>query len=384
MTTSVTEPSTIGSQTSPNGGLIAWLANSLELSRGSSSNLRAMEGLRGLAVILVFFVHFGAAMFPYLPKDSISSNISDLLATVGHVGVDLFFVLSGFLIYGSLVTREQSWSKYLSRRMARLYPAFLVVLALYLVLSFIFPERSKLPSGGFNALTYVLQNVLFLPGVFHITPIITVAWSLSYEVLFYILAPIAIAWFRLRSRRAEHRLVMIVLGAAVMYICFEIFGGPARFLMFFSGACVFELVKIEIRSPPGHSVAIVALLVSPLVLLVPNVPFNSSPIQVITLATGFLITCWHVFAVPASPLTQFFRWQPLRWLGNMSYSYYLIHGLTVNGAIFLLRDAIPAREIMYWILLPLIFLCTLITSFLLFHFVERPLSLAPQISRPSV
>jgi len=92
----------------------------LELNRGGSGRLASMEGLRGLAVLLVFLVHFSDLSSDWLrtaelpiPVDchvqgtSVTSEIACRVGNMGNIGVDLFFVLSGFLIYGGLMRRPQ-------------------------------------------------------------------------------------------------------------------------------------------------------------------------------------------------------------------------------------------------------------------------------------
>ena len=62
-----------------------------------------------------------------------------MLEGMGHAGVDLFFVLSGYLIYGSVVTRYQPFLPFIGRRLQRIYPAFAATFAMYVVLSLLFP-----------------------------------------------------------------------------------------------------------------------------------------------------------------------------------------------------------------------------------------------------
>ena len=108
-----------------------WLTQKFELSRGGdASNLRAMEGLRGFAVSLVFLVHYVTLVQPWLQGNGAILRLSSALHTVGNTGVDLFFVLSGYLIYGSLISRAQPFARFMSRRITRIYPTFLVVFAL--------------------------------------------------------------------------------------------------------------------------------------------------------------------------------------------------------------------------------------------------------------
>ncbi|RYE73175.1 MAG: acyltransferase, partial [Oxalobacteraceae bacterium] len=137
----------------------------------AGNNLLSMEGMRGFAVFLVFLVHYASLADP-----AGAVWISKPMHRMGNAGVDLFFVLSGFLIYGSLVSREQPFLTYMGRRIQRIYPTFLAILATYCVLSVVFPAQSKIPQEG--AFWYLLQNLLLLPGMLPIEPMITVAWSL--------------------------------------------------------------------------------------------------------------------------------------------------------------------------------------------------------------
>jgi peptidoglycan/LPS O-acetylase OafA/YrhL len=104
-----------------------------------------MEGMRGIAVFLVFLVHYIILSSNWLGWDTLTFRIASLIHNIGHTGVDMFFMLSGFLIYGSLIQKSRPFSSYLIRRMERIYPPFLTVFSLYLKLSLVFPAYSKLP-----------------------------------------------------------------------------------------------------------------------------------------------------------------------------------------------------------------------------------------------
>ena len=138
-----------------------------------------MEGLRGLAVVLVFAVHFCTLVRPWAADPGLVS-VLDVLERLGHSGVDLFFVLSGYLIYGALIARPRPFGPFMRRRVQRIYPTFLAVFALYLVLSLLDPSHSKLPAPGASLVLFLLSNLLLLPGIFPLQPLIAVAWSLSY------------------------------------------------------------------------------------------------------------------------------------------------------------------------------------------------------------
>ena len=221
-----------------------WLQRRFELSRGGGAgNVRPMEGLRGFAVFLVFLVHYVTFIDPWLAKQSTIHALARALHTIGNTGVDLFFVLSGYLIYGLLVSRPQPFLRFMTRRVQRIYPAFVAVFVIYVALSFVFPTQSKIPHGGLDATLYLVENLLLLPGIFPLEPMITVAWSLSYEMFYYLAIPLIITLFALGHRSGTWRALFFCTIAAATAIYCAIFGGPVRLLMFLAGILLYEVIK---------------------------------------------------------------------------------------------------------------------------------------------
>ncbi|MFN3438993.1 MAG: acyltransferase family protein [Acidovorax sp.] len=361
-----------------------WFAQRFELSRGGSlDNNAPMEGLRGFAVALVFLVHYVSLVEPWTPIDSVTWHVGRAMHTIGNSGVDLFFVLSGYLIYGSLMDRPQPFAGFMKRRMQRIYPAFLVLLFLYLVLSFVFPSESKLPATLEEGSVYVLQNLLLLPGIFPIEPIITVAWSLSYEMLYYLTVPLAILMLRLRHRDAAWRVCFFFSVAAAIAIYCAFNGGHVRLVMFIAGILLYEALKSKALPTPSSFIALGVLLAGLSMMLLPLMGSEGSAIKVTALFFSFFTLCLTCFRQPTAWLSQAFTWTPLRWLGNMSYSYYLVHGLALKASFLLLSNLLPvsgAGSGLFWLLLPISFLATLPPSAALFLMVERPLSIKPSSS----
>ncbi|MES3024862.1 MAG: acyltransferase [Pseudomonadota bacterium] len=351
-----------------------WLAKRFELSRAQGApGMRPMEGLRGLAVFLVFLVHYLTLARPWLGAGA-APAFADAVHTIGNSGVDLFFVLSGYLIYGSLMRRPQPYLRFLARRVERIYPVFLLVFALYLALSLLLPAQSKIPQAPLEATLYLVQNLLLLPGLFPIEPMIAVAWSLSYEVLYYIALPALIGVARLRGRSALWRVCFFVGAAGAALLLGLRWGGPVRLAMFVAGILLHEALAGRAR-PPGAAIALPALALAWLALLSPLAGAGKAAL----LGAAFFLLCWACFGRPAGVLARAFSWTPLRWLGNMSYSFYLLHGLALKAMFALVAALVPAvahgaPPLALLLLAPMLLAC-LLAAGCVFVLVERPCSL---------
>ncbi|HAT31020.1 MAG TPA: acyltransferase [Janthinobacterium sp.] len=362
---------------------MTWLSEQFELARGAApgaghegpSNIRPMEGLRGFAVLLVFLVHYVTTITPWLAPATPLFALARALHTVGNSGVDLFFVLSGYLIYGSLIARPQAIAGFLRRRLRRIYPAFSAVFLIYLALSYAIPGESKIPAGLADGSLYLARNFLLLSGFDDKPPMIAVAWSLSYEMLYYLTIPGVIAVFDLRRRGAAWRLAFLILAVGAAAAGFAVFGGPARLLMFAAGIFLVEAEGVALAPRPGG--ALLALLLGLACLLTGAALI----VKVGALFAAFFWLCLACFHAPHGWLARGFSRTALRWLGNMSYSYYLLHGLALKVAFHALAAVVPASPqgpLFFWGLLTPMLILTLLPPAALFLLVERPLSLAPR------
>ena len=358
-----------------------WLTQKFELSRGGGGhNVRPMEGLRGFAVFLVFLVHFVTLLKPWIVGNSALLTLTSALHNIGNSGVDLFFVLSGYLIYGTLISRPQRFTSFISKRLKRIYPAFLVVFVAYIALSFAFPAENKIPIHAFDGIIYLVQNVLLLPGLFPIEPLITVAWSLSYEMFYYLTIPLLITLFRMRDRSIIWRVSFFSILAAITAIYCALYGGHVRLVMFVSGILLYEALNSRSIPTPHSILGLTALVFGVLANLLPLAGSIGFTLKISILFVAFFMLCLTCFRDPAGWLPSVFSWTPMRWLGNMSYSYYLLHGLALKAGFLAIAVALPIANhgfLFSCALLPAMFGLTLIPTAVLFLAVERPFSLAP-------
>lgn len=359
-----------------------WLRNQFELARGSGGhNIRAMEGMRGFAVFLVFLVHYATLFEPWIATQSSLYTLAGMLHSIGNAGVDLFFVLSGYLIYGSLISRPQGFFRFMARRVQRIYPAFIAVFLIYCALSWAFPEHSKIPASMFDGTLYLLQNFLLLPGLFPIQPMITVAWSLSYEIFFYLGIPLLISLLGLRRRSVAWRVTFFIIVAGVTALYCAVNGGPIRMIMFVSGILLFETVQMGRTRAPGSGFALLALALGLLGTLLPLPGSIGVALRISILFAAFFVLCFTCFTDPRRWITRLFSWTPMRWLGNMSYSYYLLQGLVLKISFMALALVLPATAqglLFFGALMPVMFAITLIPTAALFILIERPFSLRPR------
>ena len=360
--------------------------------------IASMEGARGLAIALVFFVHYRALFIDYVPEASLTHGILVFLGNIGNSGVDLFFVLSGFLIYGAVIKKTVKFLTFMRRRVQRIYPTFLVVFALYVALSIVMPSENKIPTSLGGGALYLFENLCLLPGMFDIVPMITVAWSLSFEFFYYLFVPILVGLTRMRSWPQPVRILFFLAATALgFYAAVSLEFTQARLLMFISGILLYEARNVaplrtrvlEKLGPNGDLGAIFGLLLTLVISYVlerqqeyveflPRIRELGGVYRIGTLYVGFFFFTLFCFAYDGR-LRRAFSLTPLRWMGNISYSYYMIHGLALKAmqvVIVRVHAQTHADSWLAWALLLPVFFGTLLAATALYMLIERPFSLA--------
>ena len=180
---------------------------------GDGSHRTVLDGLRALAIIGVMFVHAGVPGFRF-----------------GWIGVDLFFVLSGFLIttllaMESSATGSIAYFPFMVRRALRLMPAYFLYSLFITGLVWLWSGSVRSEEGGWNAAEFTAAiwtyTINFVPqgGVWNGQPLTVHLWSLAVEQQYYLVWPIVI--LALHVRPAWLRGVATVLAAATMlgFVC---------------------------------------------------------------------------------------------------------------------------------------------------------------------
>ena len=167
----------------------------------------ALDGVRAIAILMVLLVHTGAFLVP---------GADDHLLPGGALGVDLFFVLSGFLITTLLLERrgeDHPIASFYLRRALRLLPAVVVLLVGMVVIALAEGEAARTVANTIAAVMTYTTNWALLAGV-SIERHVTQLWSLAIEEQFYAVWPLLLLG-ALATGRTRAQLLWLTLGLAV-------------------------------------------------------------------------------------------------------------------------------------------------------------------------
>jgi peptidoglycan/LPS O-acetylase OafA/YrhL len=302
------------------------------ITSGSSAAVRSyrpdIDGLRALAILSVVFYHGGTAWLPG-----------------GFTGVDIFFVISGYLIgghiYAELRAGDFSYLRFYRRRAKRILPALLAVLAFTLLAAMLLlspGEAAQLARDGCAA-TLSAANILFwgtanyFAGKSELNPLL-MTWSLGVEEQFYAVIPVLMVLVaRMRRGAILPATVAVCIAsfafAAVLahrYPMMVFYLLPARAWELGAGVAL-AVREVERNSKsPSKAVATIAscaglaLIIAPMFLLTAQTELLVPPPLFSVLGTVLLI------AAPASWINRrLLSLAPLTFIGRVSYSWYLWH-----------------------------------------------------------
>lgn len=356
----------------------------VHLEEPEMGRIKAIEGARGVAIFFVFLIHLHEFLLPFTTPNRWILPITGFLYTVGNLAGDFFLVLTGCLVYRSLLARPTPYFQFVARRLSRVYSVFLCVLSLYLLLSILFPSNSKLPADGLGAGLYLAANVALLPGLLPIRPIISVSWTLSFIVFFYLTVPLLIERAGMRAWTASTRAAFIaLLLISSSWLCIRTGIVPLRLNMLLVGVLLAEFDACIKRRPLPMWAIRVVFIAFPAGIAIRYWLVQLRHLSVLDVCrtpelNGLTAVCLFSFCfcllTPGAPLNACLSWRPLRWFGSMSYSYYLSHSLAIKF-LSLAAISVIARwansEVGFWAIQLPIFVFSLIPAIVLFSLVEK-------------
>lgn len=181
-------------------------------AKKSGARISELDGLRGIAILLVLVFHFT----PHTGPLRYMAHVFQL----GWTGVDLFFVLSGYLITGILVDtvgHHAYYRNFIVRRCLRIFPAYYVSLVICCILTY-YPFGPRwgefLRAGGWWYVTYLGNVKVFLDAAWPGLAILTPLWSLQVEEQFYLTFPLLV-WAMKRKTLAKVLAASVLLALAL-------------------------------------------------------------------------------------------------------------------------------------------------------------------------
>ncbi|MDC3402009.1 acyltransferase [Alphaproteobacteria bacterium] len=306
-----------------------------------------IDGLRALAVFSVVLFHF----FPSWLDG-------------GYLGVDIFFVISGFLITRQLISFESTSIKeallvFYKRRIARLFPAlFLFLLLTYVVVKFFLLstdiakfESSLISAYSFWSNIYFWRDGGYFGGNEQLKPLLHI-WSLSVEEQFYLLSPLIILLLTKLNAKIKKSLLIgvfgVVLASFFLWHYLHFIGGsnPAFFLLptrvwqFGLGALIAIKYAGYVTKFEDGTFRKVFLSISLLLIIVGILSSFDSQVQTILVSVG---TAGFINFVANNSffIAKVFRTKSAVFFGKISYSLYLYHWPIAVGLNYYFIEHVP-------------------------------------------
>lgn len=332
---------------------------------------REIDGLRALAVLAVILNHFEKSLLPG-----------------GYLGVDIFFVISGYVITASLFQRPTVGlgallGGFYTRRVKRLVPALVTFVLIGGLLICLFdPSPSVTLKTGVASLfgvsnLYLARQATDYFGALAQMNVFTHTWSLGVEEQFYVFFPF-IVWLTAFGRHNESRawVFYAVMGVLTLLSLASFvhltntapttayYFMPARFWELAAGAFAFRLMQRVpsplVAGPYDSGLSAIVLLALSAGLVAPDTHGSVTTFAVVALTVGLIR-----FTLPGTIVFRLFTSKALVYIGLISYSLYLWHWVVLT----LSRWTIG----LHWWSAPFQFALMLLLASASYRFVEKPL-----------
>lgn len=343
---------------------------------------KPLTGLRFLACLFVFGVHLPDWA---KPRNDGFDAIAAIVIGQANIVMPFFFMLSGFVlthVYGGRValadpprTNRAGLADFLARRVARLFPPHLLCLALILPLSLWAGTAELGPLLAHLTLTQTL-----VPDIRYYTAFNTPSWAMSTEFVFSLcFLPLMLLLLHLGGHARLALLAACLVGpllaaaaltAAGMAGVFLLYINPfARLAEFAAGALLYLLWqrhRWRLQGLHWELLAFAACAAS--MILTVGLPRTFLYWPVFMPATLLLIA---VFAEGRGPLSRFFACDAMRFLGRVSFAFYLVHFVVISYAGLTGLAAIAPDSAWRWSLIPLLLVLTFLCALPIHYGFER-------------
>ena len=333
--------------------------------------LQSLEGLRAYAAFIVYFLHLtGSFFYARMGLNFDKISVLELLDTQpefipfywiwsSHYGVDIFFLISGFLI-AKLVNKENfQFGKFIYHRVLRIYPILILSTLAYVTYGIITKDEQFWVGG-------LVGNLLLLNGIpgLGFPHINQVTWSIFFEFSFYIIFPLI--WKLSRNRFNLFLLISFLIIGPLLFIS----STYMRYFMFAAGVLlsVSSQEKLSFIRRNLKDSQVVFLYISSTIMFM--FTKNFALFIPVYFFTSFLFV--DKVLNSGGNLTKLFSNNILRYFGNISFSFYLFHPLGLSLAKDLLLILNIKNDYAYFIYyLAISFTLTSLISAICFVFIEK-------------
>ncbi|MGG2014582.1 acyltransferase family protein [Bacillus sp. S10(2024)] len=360
---------------------------------------KELDSLRGIAALMVLLAHF-LTVFPMFGQRIISSNYSNYIKILwdGHAAVVMFFVLSGFVLSLPFYQhKEFNYSKYLIKRLCRIYIPYFLILVMAIIFTSILnskidtiPELTGWATSWGSELSFknVIQHILFL-GEYNSDTFIMVIWSLVHEMRISIVFPFIIFLLLKVDWKISigGAMILSAIGYLLMMNIPSEFHAPVStnyfvtlhyIAMFIIGALLAKNREYLISKIMDSKVKYLLLPFGILFFNYPRIPFMplSKLVGEMDYSLYLIVIDWYIsfgaalIILSALSLKRFSKllvMKPIYFMGEISYSLYLVHPIVLLTTIHVLYGKI---SIHFTLLVS--FVITIVASILCHKFIEIP------------
>ncbi|GAA0804329.1 acyltransferase family protein [Spirilliplanes yamanashiensis] len=335
------------------------------------ARLAALDGLRLVAALAVAVYHYAVAwrLDGVSPPQHFLPTASRV-AVYGFLGVELFFLISGFVICMSCWGRPLG--AYFTSRVSRLYPAYWACLAITVAVVLLLPVTGGVPVEGLPDWAGIAVNATMLQQPMGVPSVDTVYWTLFVELRFYLLFAVVV-WTGLTYRRAvlfcAVWLTLAVLAPAWALPVVTLVVVPEYAPYFVAGIAMYLIHRFG-ATPLLYGIVGMSWLVS----------LDRVADRMAAVHAGFPVPAWPGYLVVTASFavilavalgwTDRIRWGWLTVAGAVTYPFYLLHQRVGFSAI---RYGHYGTGLPMWVLIALTLVLVAALAWLVHRYVERPL-----------
>lgn len=321
--------------------------------------LNSIQALRALAAWLVVFHHY----IQVVHSNNLQGRLPEALQVYGALGVDLFFIISGFVIYLSSIGKNITPGIFAMHRIARIVPAYWIYTGILATTLIIDPTFLKLTH--FNT-EFLLKSLFFIPTAnpsgIGIYPLLPVGWTLNYEMIFYCVFLLSFYFPR------KLQVITIAISLFLLSTVASHLGGE---FSFYGNKIIYEFlfgIMIAILYKKGVVQKIPAFASFAMILIAIGMLIHFGQVSHDAFKTGIPCAMLLLSIVSLERFTP--KLELLKNLGDWSYSTYLCHVLVMC---FFMK--IQKRfELNDGVTLVFIVMGILVVSYSSFRWVEKPIS----------